>query len=898
MASLDEDIEAGDTLVQRHVPWLRLAHLADRLAAAGHSPDAFRTELRDAHAELAERFKADESVETLVHARAELIDAILREVWRSQLPEGYDGWALAAVGGYGRGELHPHSDIDILILVPATPDEAGRGVVERVVTFLWDINLEVGHSVRTVEQCAEESAADVGVMTTLVEARLLTGNAALLAAMRDAVSADRVWSVKAYFEAKVAEQQDRHLKANDTAYNLEPNVKTGPGGLRDIQTIAWVAKRHFGASSLDELLTHGFLSPSELRKLKQAQSFLWKVRFGLHIVTNRREDRLLFDHQIKLAQMFGYEDATFTLAVEQFMQRYYRTVMDVMLLNELLLQLFRENLTETAPPRPLNPRFQVRNDYLEAVNDEIFARTPSTLLEIFVVLQQNPDVKGVRASTIRAVNKNLWLIDEEFRQNPRNHRLFLEILRAPAGVTHELRRMNTYGVLGRYIPAFGRIVGRMQYDLFHAYTVDAHTLFVLSNLRRLALPKYDHELPNLSAIMQQLPKPEIAYLAALFHDIAKGRGGDHSQLGAVDAESFCLEQGLSRYDARLVSWLVGNHLELSVTAQKQDISDPEVINAFAHKVGDETHLDYLYVLTSADVRGTNPKLWNSWKASLFQEFFERVKRALRRGLESPIDPDELMRETQDGARKLLAASGRITPPEVNTAWERLTAAYFLRHTPEEVAWHTQLLADREPGSEDPLVAVQSSSERGTTAILAFAPHRYNSFAITTAVLDQLGLNIVDARITPTGDGFSLDLYHVLEEDGAPITDAERIGEIERALWRALQHPDEAPVTVTRRVPRQARMFRTATQIAVTVDERNRRSVLELTAGDRPGLLCDVGKVLMEERVDLLAAKIMTVGERAEDVFYVAALNGQPLDDAAATRLQQKLSGTLDRRAAA
>src|SRR4051812_14309189 len=654
MASLDEELEPADTTALRDAPWLRLAHLGERLAAANFAPEAFRIELRDAHAELVDRFKADESVETLVHARAELIDATLREVWRSQLPAGYDTWALAAVGGYGRGELHPHSDIDILILVPQAPDEAGRGVVERLVTFLWDINLEVGHSMRTIAECAEERAADVGVMTRLVEARLLTGNTALLAAMREAVSADRVWPVKAYFEAKVAEQQERHLKANDTAYNLEPNVKTGPGGLRDIQTIAWVAKRHFGASSLDELMTHGFLSFTELRKLKQAQSFLWKVRFGLHMLTNRREDRLLFDHQIKLAQLFGYEDATFTLAVEQFMQRYYRTVMDVSLLNELLLQLFRENLTATSPPLPLNPRFQVRNDYLEAVNDEIFARTPSTLLEIFVVLQQHPEIKGVRASTIRAINKNLWLIDEEFRQNPRNHRLFLEILRAPAGVTHELRRMNTYGVLGRYIPAFGRIVGRMQYDLFHAYTVDAHTLFVLSNLRRLALPKYDHELPQLSAIMQKLPKLEIAYLAALFHDIAKGRGGDHSQLGAVDAEAFCLEQGLSRYDARLVAWLVQNHLELSVTAQKQDISDPEVINAFAQKVGDETHLDYLYVLTSADVRGTNPKLWNSWKASLFQEFYERVKRALRRGLEKPIDEEQLIAENKEAARALLA----------------------------------------------------------------------------------------------------------------------------------------------------------------------------------------------------------------------------------------------------
>src|SRR6187401_927647 len=569
MGSLEEDIEANETTLLRSAPWLRLAHLRERLAEASYAPEAFRVELRDAHAELVERFRADESVETLVHARAELIDVILREVWRSQLPAGYESWTLAAVGGYGRGELHPHSDVDILILVPEAPDEAGRGVVERVVTFLWDINLEVGHSVRTVAQCAEESAADVGVMTTLVESRLLAGNAELLGEMREAVSADRIWPVKAYFEAKVAEQQERHAKANDTAYNLEPNVKTGPGGLRDIQTIAWVAKRHFGASSLDELRTHGFLSFTELRKLKQAQSFLWKVRFGLHVLTGRREDRLLFDHQIKLAQSFGYEDASYTLAVEQFMQRYYRTVMDVSLLNELLLQLFREAiLTETAPPRPLNPRFQVRNDYLEAVNEELFARTPSTLLELFVVLQQNPDVKGVRASTIRSVNKNLWLIDEEFRQNPRNHRLFLEILRAPAGVTHELRRMNTYGVLGRYIPAFGRIVGRMQYDLFHAYTVDAHTLFVVSNLRRLAMAKYDHEFPQLSRIMQALPKQELAYLAAIFHDIAKGRGGDHSELGAVDAESFCLEQGLSRYDARLVSWLMGNHLELSVTAQK------------------------------------------------------------------------------------------------------------------------------------------------------------------------------------------------------------------------------------------------------------------------------------------------------------------------------------------
>jgi [protein-PII] uridylyltransferase len=875
-------------------PWPFLNRLPVLMAEAQGSPTAYRELLRHAHEELKARFLAEEPVEGLVHARAALVDIVLREVWRAYSIPETTGWALVAVGGYGRGELHPCSDIDILLLVPAAPDAAGRGMVERLVTFLWDIGLEVGHSVRTVEECAQESVADVSVMTTLIEARLLAGNEELVAAMRVALGPDRVWPVKEFFEAKVREQTERHVKANDTAYNLEPNVKTGPGGLRDIQTIAWVAKRHFGSDTLDGLVARGFLSSAELRRLKQAQAVLWKVRFGLHVVTGRREDRLLFDHQIKLAQTFGYEDASYTLAVEQFMQRYYRTVMDVSLLNELLLQLFREAiLNQTDPPRPLNPRFQVRNGSLEAVSDDVFVRTPSTLLELFVLLQQNPDINGVRASTMRAVARSLWLIDEEFRQNPRHHRLFLEILRAPVGVTHELRRMNTYGVLGRYIPAFGRIVGRMQYDLFHAYTVDAHTLFVVSNLRRFATPRYDHEVPEASRIMQQLPKPEVAYLAALFHDIAKGRGGDHSELGAVDAEAFCLEQGLSPYDARLVAWLVRSHLELSITSQKQDISDPQVINAFARKVGDEIHLDYLYALTCADVRGTNPKLWNSWKASLFHDFYDRVKRALRRGLEDPIDQDQLVRETQDAARRLLVERG-VTETDVARTWLRFSAAYFLQHSAEEVAWHAQLLAERDPGSDEPLVALDPQSIRGTTAVLIFTRPRLYGFARTTAVLDQLGLNIVDARITPTGDGFSLDLYHVLEDDGAPITDRDRKVEIEHALWRSLQRPDDTAFAVSRRAPRQARMFNTPTQIAINVDERKRRSVLELIAGDRPGLLCDVGKVLMEHGIELHAAKIMTVGERAEDVFYVTDLENRALEADRARGLREEMKRVLDR----
>jgi [protein-PII] uridylyltransferase len=892
---LNEDTYAGTV---HGAPWPLLARLPALLAEAQGAPGACRELLRQAHDDLQARFLAEEPVESLVHARAALIDTVLREVWRAQLGAAGSAWALVAVGGYGRAELHPASDIDLLVLVPTPVDPQGRSRIESLVAFLWDIGLEVGHSVRTIQECVQESAPDVGVMTTLLEARFISGDPQLFEAMRAALAPERVWPVREFFEAKLAEQRDRHLKANDTAYNLEPNVKTGPGGLRDIQTIAWVAKRHFGANSLDELAKQNFLTPAELRRLKQAQAFLWKVRFGLHAMTGRHEDRLLFDHQIKLARTFGYEDASYTLAVEQFMQRYYRTVMDVSLLNELLLQLFREAiLTENEPPRPLNARFQVRNGSLETTSEDVFARTPSALLELFAILQQNPQIKGVRASTMRGVARNLWLIDEEFRQNPRHHRLFLDMLRASVGVTHELRRMNTYGVLGRYIPAFGRIVGRMQYDLFHAYTVDAHTLFVVSNLRRLALPRYNQELPELSRIMQSLPKSEIVYLAALFHDIAKGRGGDHSDLGAVDAAAFCLEQGLSRYEARLVAWLVANHLSLSITAQKQDIGDPQVITAFARHVGDEVHLDYLYVLTCADVRGTNPRLWNSWKASLFHEFYERVKRALRRGLESPIDQEELVRETQDAARLLLLEQA-VAPQAIERTWLRFSAPYFLRHTAAEVAWHTRLLAERDARSDEPLVALEPRSIRGTTAVLIFARLRGHGFARTTAVLDQLGLTVVDARITPTGDGFSLDLYHVLEDDGAPITDDDRQGEIERALWRSIQRPDDSPFAVSRRTPRQVRMFNTPTRISLSVDERNQRSVLELIAGDRPGLLCDVGKVLLQERIELHAAKIMTVGERAEDVFYVTDSGNRPLDEAAANRLKDCLTAALDRRQAA
>jgi [protein-PII] uridylyltransferase len=874
--------------------WSFLDALKARLAAAQDPVRDFRALLADGDRELARRFQANEPVERLVRDRARLVDTLVIEAWELHAGAIAEPLALVAVGGYGRGELLPCSDVDVMVLVPAGEHPAVVAALERFLTFLWDIGLETGHSVRTIDDCQREALADIGVATALIEARLLAGQASLFAAMRRALAPDRLWSSRDFFDAKVAEQAERHHRFHDTAYNLEPNVKQSPGGLRDLQTIAWVAKRHFGAETLQELAGHGFLTPRELAQLEAAQAWLWRIRFALHLLTGRREDRLLFDHQLRLARMFGYEDATYTLAVEQFMQRYYRTAMFVSWLNELLLQHFREEILadRDAPTVPITHQFQERDDYLEATSPDAFARSPSALLELFLVLQQHPRLKGVRASTMRLVTESLWLIDEEFRQNPRNHRLFLEILRAPAGVTHELRRMNLYGVLGRYIPAFGRIVGRMQYDLFHAWTVDAHTLFVVSNLRRFALERYDHEFPKLAQIFRALPKPELAYLAAIFHDIAKGRGGDHSELGAVDAEAFCLEQGLSRYDARLVAWLVRHHLSLSVTAQKQDIADPQVVNAFARQVGDQVRLDYLYALTVADVRGTNPKLWNSWKATLFDELYERVKQALRRGLESPIDREQLIAETQAQARGLLSAA-RVPEDALRRLWGSLTDAYFLRHSAPEIAWHTERLAARGPQDADAFVAVAGQPGRGgATVVLVYTRGRSHAFARATAALDQMGLSIQDARITPTADGGSLDNYLVLEDTGLPITDRQRMAGIERRLRQALADESAAAPPVTRRMPRQARMFTTATQVNFSDDAENGRTILEVVAGDRPGLLSEIGKVLWNQHVELHGAKIMTVGERAEDVFYVTDEAGRPLEDARratlATALQQAL----------
>jgi len=854
---------------------------------------SYRNLLASANEALNKQFVAGIPIEQLVADRALLIDRVIVAAWRHFNDGKNSNIALVAVGGYGRGELHPGSDIDLLML-SGRHIRKSRDAIANFLAFLWDIGLEVGHSTRTVAESKSACKNDLTIATTLMESRLLCGPEKLYLKLIKAVAPPDVWPSRAFFEAKLKEQHNRHHKYDDTAYNLEPNIKGSPGGLRDIQIIHWVTNRHFNTNDLASLVEHGFLTGAQFRILIQGRNFLWRIRFALHMMTGRREDRLLFDYQARIAELFGYEDASYTLAVEQLMQRYYRTVMDISRLNEMLLQLFQEAilLNPDATPQPVNDDFEVRNGFLQVASDDVFPNNPSALLEMFLLLQQHPELKGVSANTIALVRRHLHLINDEFRLNPRNHRLFMQILAAQEGVTHELRRMNVYGVLGQYIPDFGRIVGRMQYDLFHAYTVDAHTLFVVSNLRRFALKRFDHEYPRCSEIMQGLANQEIVYLAGLFHDIAKGRGGDHSELGAVTAEAFCLEHGMSRYDSRLVAWLVKNHLQLSLTSQKKDINDPEVIRQFALTIGDRAHLDYLYLLTVADVRATNPKLWNTWKAQLFEETYELTKRALRQGLQTPIDKDELLREKQEKALLLLQANEELSRVALRL-WSQLGDEYLLRCKPEEIAWHMTKLKDHIETPNFSLVDVQDSSTGAGTLVFIYAPQNQFTFAISTAVLDEYGLSIADARLIPLENDHSLSMYTILEQDGRPIDEGPRRDRIRQRLAKAIRDDENAPKSTTRKVPRQARMFNTPTQVHFSDDSANNRTIMELTAGDRPGLLAEIGNALKKQNVFIRMAKIVTVGERAEDVFYITDSNEKMLPVDEQESLRQELLSDID-----
>lgn len=852
---------------------------------------------------LDEGFRRGENIRDLVHLRSDFIDALLRLLWsRTNWPDARI--CLIAVGGYGRGELHPFSDIDLLILLPEDGAHGFHQSAEAFITLLWDLNLNIGHSVRTLNECVEAANTDITVATNLMESRVLAGPVEQHATLMTLTGPDRLWPSRDFFRAKWDEQIERHRKFGNTEYNLEPNVKSSPGGLRDIQMIGWVAKRHFGAHHIEDLLERGFLSTEELNVLLLGQDFLWRVRYGLHLISGREEDRLLFDHQRTLSKMFDYADDANRLGVERFMQVYYRWALQLGELNEVLMQHFDEAILRACEPETvmaLNPRFRVRNSYIEVTNDKVFEKTPSALLEIFVLTAEHPQISGIRAATIRLIHDNLHLIDDNFRNDSRNTRLFMELLRTSGHLTPQLRRMRRYGVLGKYLPEFGRVVGRMQHDLFHIYTVDAHTLEVVKNMRRFLYDDAQQLFPIAARIVKRLPKIELLYVAGLYHDIGKGRGGDHSTLGAQDAIDFCTRHGLGKHDSNLVAWLVEKHLLMSSVAQRQDISDPDIVRKFALEVGDQVHLDYLYALTVADINATNPTLWNSWRDSLLRQLYTETKRALRRGLENPVDKQDWIEEQQKNAIHLLENHGLIDE-EVQELWANIGEDYFLREKVEDIVWHTLAIAQNR-ASAQPLVLIRPSSElmmEAATQIFVRAQARAHLFAMLASSMEQLDLSIQDARLYRDGTGFILFTFFVLDASGNPISnDLARLDHIKRCLQEQLAKAESYPEIMRKRTPRQMRLFSTPTATSMFTDTSKNQTVLEVITPDRPGLLARIGRIFYEFGIELQNAKITTLGERVEDVFFITDSQKRPVEDAQlCDTIQRAIKKELDEQAAA
>ena len=866
---------------------------------SNHDIHAINQWRSDVEKQLQDGFESGQSIRDVVNTRSNLIDEALIFLWQHA---GLDqtNLGLFAVGGYGRREMLPYSDVDIMILSEDEITPEREQLISTFISSLWDVgNFKPGISVRTIRDCVDAATSDLTVATALIEARLITGNSLLAKWPRKIVS--KSWTDKTFYDAKMAEQAKRYAQHNNTESNLEPDIKNAPGGMRDINQIGWIAKRHFRVNRIYDLVHLGFISEFELGVLEEAESFLWEIRHHLHRLTKRDENRLLFDYQREIAAKFGYvrqDDQHPNYPIEQFMKRYYRTAQQVSTLNEMLLAYFNESVITPRLPNyerqieEINQNFKLVDGKLAVQHHKVFAENPSAILELFYLLANRPDIEGIRARTLRLVTLAAKRIDLSFRNNPEHQALFMAIIRSPQRLYDTLVAMKRYGVLGNYIPAFGQIVGLMQYDLFHIYTVDAHTLLLLRNLSRFKAPEFAKDFPVVSSVFQRLARPDIVFLAALFHDIAKGRGGDHSELGAVDAIEFCRAHGFSERECQLVAWLIQNHLLMSLTAQKKDISDPDVVQAFAEKLGDMEHLDYLYTLTVADINATNPKLWNSWRASLMRQLYTHARDVIRTGLGRPVNYQMLIEDTKFAASELLVEEFSLD--EVEKVWHELGDEYFLKESADEIAWHTRAILQH-GNNPAPLVLMRAhrKSAQDAVQIFIYTQDKPNLFATTVAVLDRMDLDVQDARIITATKAFSLDTYVVLDRFGTLLTDPEREDTVIHALVSALSESEKYPGLMQRRIPRQLRHFDVETTVDITLNPALQQNMVEISTLDQPGLLARVGGLFMMQGLDIHSARIATLGERAEDIFFVTKKDGTPLDDAETRQFAAQLKAALD-----
>jgi [protein-PII] uridylyltransferase len=846
-----------------------------------------RAIVADADAALAGRFDRGDDIDALLRARAVAIDAQVQAAWKHCIASDAP-LALFAVGGYGRGELFPQSDIDLLVLAEADAQAAQHDALARFFALLWDAGLPVGHAVRSAAECTEAARSDITVLTALSEARPLHAGAREAAALADAIDARRIWPPREYFIAKREEQRTRHARFGDTADNLEPNLKEGPGGLRDVQTLRWMALRVSGARDLAQLIGLGQLGEDEYTTLERERRALARLRFGLHLVAGRREERLRFDHQKTLAARLGHVDDADNLAVEQMMQGFYRSAALVLRINDRLLQRFEELLEGEAAPEPLNEAFETRRGYLAASDEHWPAGDAANVFALFATWAVHPRIRGLHSRTARALAEALPAIPACTVASPVLRAQFLALLRGPQAI-ETVARMARLGVLGRYLPAFASVSGRMQFDLFHVYTVDQHTLAVLKNIAGFASGHADERFAIAHEVYPRLRKPELLLLAGLFHDIAKGRGGDHSELGAVDAREFCVAHGLSEADTDVVAWLVQKHLLMSMTAQKQDISDPDVIHRFALQVADRERLDLLYLLTCADIAGTSPKLWNAWKDRLLADLHTATRLALRRGLEHPVAASDRIAEAREAAREQLLAFG-VDALEAERLFAAMPDESFLRGRPAQLAWQAAVLRSSLPGQAR-VSARTLGAQAGALEVFVHSPDRDGLFAAIVATLDRAGLAIQQARLFDGPDDHVFDTFEVVPADGQRVIAAE---DVERRLATALSAPDLDAIKPARRTqPRHLRHFRIAPQVQFANTADGQRTLLSMVCNDRPGLLADVTRVFRAQRLRVHDARIATFGERAEDVFQITDECDAVLDDTRQQALREALLATID-----
>ena len=829
--------------------------------------DAYRQHKAALLASLQAQGASTRGIHVLLRKFSRLADGLLTTLWqRAGLPPGL---TLAAVGGFGREQLFPHSDIDVLVLLPtdlSAPDTV-REQVEAFIRSCWDAGLEIGSSVRSVEECLSEAANDVTVQTSLLEARRICGDAALFARFEHQFGAQL--DPHAFLVAKTLEMRQRHTKHENTPYALEPNCKESPGGLRDLHLILWVARAAGLGKRWDELAHSGLATPYEVRQIQRNEALLFLIRARLHAMAGRREDRLVFDLQTAVAESFGYrsqtpEGARFPLrASETLMRRYYWAAKAVTQLSQILLLNIEERLNPpTQAPQPINARFLDKNGLIEVASDDLYQRDPHAILETFLLYQSSTGLQNLSARTLRALYNARGVMDAAFRRDPVNRAAFLRILQQPSGITHAMRLMNQTSVLGRYLWPFRRIVGQMQHDLFHAYTVDQHILMVLRNVRRFFIAEHAHEYPFCSQLAGGWDKPWVLFVAALFHDIGKGRGGDHSQIGAMEARRFCRQHGVAREDAKLIEFLVREHLTMSNVAQKQDLSDPDVITAFAQRVGNERYLTALYLLTVADIRGTSPKVWNAWKGKLLEDLYRATLRVL--GGRAP-DAQAMIEARKREALVLLALSA--LPFEAHKKlWDTLDVSYFMRHEAADIAWHTRHLS-RHVGTQQPVVRARQSLAGEGLQVLVYAPDQSDLFARICGYFDRAGFSILDARVHTAHNGYALDTFQVVS---ATLQGhyRELTHMVENDLSHAIVQGGPLPEPGRKRVSRRVKSFPITPRVTLRPDEKAQRWLLGISASDRAGLLYLVARVLARHNLSVQLAKVSTLGERVEDTFLI------------------------------